>query len=154
MTRYFLDTSALVKRYHPEAGTPAVLALFNDPSATVSASSLALVECVSAFCVKVRSRQLAPNRLPVVRRFLRGDANRRIVVVARLLVRHLNLAERLLLRHAPTHRLRSTDAIQLGVAIDLFHKQQIDIFVSADTVQCEVAKLEGLPTLNPLATVP
>ena len=78
MTRYFLDTSALVKRYHPEAGTPAVLSLFN--SATISASSLALVECVSAFCGKVRSGQLAPNRLPVVLRFLRGDAKRQMIV--------------------------------------------------------------------------
>jgi hypothetical protein len=75
-------------------------------------------------------------------------------VVARLLVGHLNLAEALLLRHAPIHRLRSTDAIHLAAALMLFRNEEIDIFVSADALQCEVAKLEGLPTINPLASVP
>ncbi|MGH7138076.1 MAG: type II toxin-antitoxin system VapC family toxin [Pirellulales bacterium] len=154
MTRYFLDTSALVKRYHPEPGTAAVLALFNDPSMTIYASRLAMVECVSAFCIRIRSGQLAANRLPIVRKFLWSDANKGKLVVTRLLVRHLNLAEDLLLRHAPIYRLRSTDAIHLAVAITLFRNQGIDSFVSADTAQCHIARLEGLPTINPLAPVP
>lgn len=70
MTRYFFDTSALVKRYHPEPGTQRVLAIFSEPAATVRVSRLALVECVSAFCLKVRAGQLAYDRLPAVRKFL------------------------------------------------------------------------------------
>lgn len=154
MTRNFFDTSALVKRYHPEPGTAAVLALFNDPSATIYASRLAMVECVSAFCIRVRSGQLAANRLPTVRKFLWSDARKGKLVVTRLLRRHLDLAEDLLLRHAPIYRLRSTDAVHLAVAIKLFRNREVDRFVSADTVQCEVAKLEGLPTLNPLSSAP
>ena len=51
----FLDTSAFVKRYHPEAGTDKVLALFNDPQNHIRISRLTLVETRSAFAVKVRT---------------------------------------------------------------------------------------------------
>ena len=33
MARYFFDTSALVKHYHPEAGTDAVDRIINEPTA-------------------------------------------------------------------------------------------------------------------------
>lgn len=154
MTRYFFDTSALVKRYHPESGTPEVLALLAEPGAAVFVSRLALVECVSAFCVKVRAGHLAANRLPIVRNFLLGDTSRGVLLVTRLLLRHLKLADSLLMRHGATYRLRASDAIHLGVAIDLFRSRGIDAFVSADSVQCEVAKLEGLPIINPLVPAP
>jgi hypothetical protein len=35
MTRYFVDTSALVKRYHAERGTDVVDVLFAEPHATL-----------------------------------------------------------------------------------------------------------------------
>ena len=92
--------------------------------------------------------------MPLMRKSLLGDVRRQVVSVPRLLVRHLNLAEALLLRHAPTRRLRAADAVHLGVALDLFDQKEIDIFVSTDLVQCEIAKVEGLPTINPLAPVP
>ena len=153
MTRYFFDTSALVKRYHPEPGTQAVLAIFAEPGATIQVSRLALVECVSAFCVKVRSGQMAPNRLSVVRKFLWTDAKKGSFDVTRLVVRHLNAAEALLLRYASVHRLRAVDAVHVAVAIELFWQRTIDTFVSADSVQCEIATLEGLPTINPVVPV-
>ena len=86
MARYFFDTSALVKRYHPEPGTQVVLAMFGERGATIRVSRLALVECVSAFCVKVRSGHLTPARLTVVRKFLWGDTKRDRLLVTRVLV--------------------------------------------------------------------
>lgn len=154
MTRYFLDTSALVKRYHREPGSHAVDALFAEPGATFAISRMAVVECVSAFCLKSRSGELAATDVPLMRKSLLGDIRRRVVSVPRLLVRHLNLAEAMLLRHAPTRRLRAADAVHLGVALDLFRQQEIDRFVSTDAIQCEVAYIEGLPTINPFSAVP
>lgn len=55
----------------------------------------------------------------------------------------------LLLKHAPKRRLRAFDAIHLGVALDLHRRREIDVFVSTDSIQCEVALLEGLSTFNP-----
>ena len=49
MARYFLDSSALVKHYHQESGSPAVEGLFNQPGDKLFVSGLALVEVHSAF---------------------------------------------------------------------------------------------------------
>lgn len=154
MGRYFFDTSALVKRYHTEAGTQAVDAIFSEPGAGFCVSRLALVECVSALCLKVRSGDLMANHLTIVRKALWGDVRSGTLSVSRLLIRHLEVAETLLLRHGPARRLRTFDAIHLGVALDLFARQEIDMFVSTDSIQCEIASVEGLPTANPLAPSP
>lgn len=44
MANYFLDTSAFAKRYHPEVGTPAVMAIFTESERTVRISALTLLE--------------------------------------------------------------------------------------------------------------
>lgn len=154
MARYVLDTSALLKRYHSESGRAEVDALFAEHGSRFLVSRLALVECVSAFCLKSRSREIDTSEVPLLRKSLAGDVSRRTFSVARLLVRHLKLAESLLLRHGPTHRLRALDAIHLAVALDLFRQHKVDVLVSADSVQCDIAMLEGLPSFNPLAPLP
>jgi hypothetical protein len=53
MLRYFLDTSALVKRYRNEQGTDRVDVLFAEPGAILIVSRLGLVEAVSAVAMKV-----------------------------------------------------------------------------------------------------
>lgn len=154
MARYFFDTSALVKRYHAEPGTQAVDAMFAESRAVFVVSRLALVECVSAFCLKVRSGEIDASEVPLMRKSLMGDVTRGTLSVSRLLVDHLKLAESLLLQHGPRCRLRALDAVHVAVAVDLFSTQKIDTFVSADDLQCEIARLEGLPTINPSVVVP
>jgi hypothetical protein len=44
MPRYFVDSSALAKVYHPEAGTTAMVALMADSANELLISSLTLVE--------------------------------------------------------------------------------------------------------------
>ena len=58
MTWYFLDTSALVKRYHGEAGTDAIDRIFAQSLAELVISRLALVEVTSALAFKVRTGEL------------------------------------------------------------------------------------------------
>lgn len=154
MTRYYFDPSALVKRYHTEAGTPAVDATFAEPGAAFVISRLAIVECVSAFCLKARTGEVLASEVPAMRRSLLADVGKRILLVSRLLVRHLTIADSLLMRHAPARRLRTLDAVHLAVALDLHLQHRIDVFVSADAFQCEIAKLEGLAISNPMASVP
>jgi len=55
LTAFFLDTSALVKRYHEEVGTPEIDRLFDDPQAELIISRLGFVELQSALASKVRS---------------------------------------------------------------------------------------------------
>jgi len=154
MTRYFVDTSALVKRYHTEPGSQAVATIFAERAASFCVSRLALVESVSAFSLKVRIGEISLAQLSVARKSIWGDVKQRTLLVARIFARHFNFAEDLLLRHGPAHRLRTLDAIQLAVALDLFGRQQIDAFLSSDGVLCRVATLEGLRAINPLTPSP
>ena len=55
MSDYFLDTSALAKHYHPEAGTATVDRLWADAGARLFISRIGVVETVSVFAKKVRT---------------------------------------------------------------------------------------------------
>jgi hypothetical protein len=48
-----------------------------------------------------------------------------------------------------SNRLRTLDALQLGVALDLRTQGRLDHFDAADKVLLTVAQLEGLPVSNP-----
>jgi predicted nucleic acid-binding protein len=54
MARYFLDSSAFVKRYHRESGSSVVEELFRQSGHQFFISRLALVEFHSAFARRVR----------------------------------------------------------------------------------------------------
>ena len=64
-------------------------------------------------------------------------------------------AARLLIgKYGYTRRLRTLDAIQLAVALDLHRQGLADMFVVADKFLAEVAALEGLAVENPEAETP
>jgi len=56
---------------------------------------------------------------------------------------HFRAAEQLIGRHGNTRRLRTLDALQLAVALDLSREDLVDHFVSADQALAEVAALEN-----------
>src|SRR5437899_1552615 len=51
----FLDTSALAKHYHAEAGSAEIDRLWNDPAHGLFVSRLSALEMVSVFAAKVRA---------------------------------------------------------------------------------------------------
>jgi predicted nucleic acid-binding protein len=53
MPLYFFDTSALVKRYHIEAGSEKVNELFDNPEGIFVITSIAVTEFVSALARKL-----------------------------------------------------------------------------------------------------
>ena len=149
MGGYFFDTSALVKRYRPEEGTDAVDSVFADEGAVHVISRLGIVETVSAFALKVRTGELEIADYTVARKKFLGDIGQRNLQVVRLLVAHFRNAERLIDRHGRLRRIRTLDALQLSVALDLHQHGRVETFVCADAPLCEIASLEGLATLNP-----
>lgn len=62
---------------------------------------------------------------------------------------HYHRAIDLLLQHGPTSGLRTLDALQLAVALDLRQRLPFDHFVCADVSFCHIARLEGISILNP-----
>jgi predicted nucleic acid-binding protein len=149
MSDHFLDTSAVVKHYHQEAGTPKVDALWANPTARLFISRLGVVETVSVFAKLVRSGQVSPVDFGLLRQRFVADLRQLRPTIVRVLVSHFQEADRLLQNHGLTHALYALDAIQLAVALDLRHRGMLDELVTADRVLLTVAALEGLTVVNP-----
>jgi hypothetical protein len=96
MSNHFLDTSALVKHYHPEVGTPKVDRLWATAGARLFISRLGVVEAVSVFARKVRSGVLAVADFGLLRGRFFADLRLRRPEIIRVLVRHYQEADRLI----------------------------------------------------------
>lgn len=152
MPDHFFDSNAIAKHYHTEAGTAAVDGLLASPGRRLI-SRLAITEVHSVFAKKLRTGELArPDFDRLLDRFGR-DVRAKRWEVFRLLVRHHEAAERLIRRIGVGRNLRTLDALQLAVALDLNAVSPV-VFVSADQVLCGVAADEGLAVVNPEAVPP
>ncbi|MBI3696895.1 MAG: hypothetical protein HY238_18935 [Acidobacteria bacterium] len=69
-----------------------------------------------------------------------------VVLLAR---RHFHGAEALVRAHAVDRALRTLDAIQLSVALDLKRRGVASELVASDRDLCAAAAVEGLTVLNP-----
>lgn len=149
MAQYFFDTSAVVKYYHVEAGTPAVSAMFSERDRKLRISSLGFLEIQSSFAMKVRSGALDRNAAGIQRARFMLDVAAGDIEVYGLTDDHFGAAGRLIGQHSFKRRLRTLDALQLAVALDLANQNLLDSFVVADQSLGEVATLEGLKVINP-----
>jgi hypothetical protein len=55
----------------------------------------------------------------------------------------------LIRRLAPAQNLRTLDALQLAVALDLQRQGLVHQFICADQSLCAITAAEGLPVINP-----
>jgi predicted nucleic acid-binding protein len=148
MAHTFIDTSALVKYYHPEDGTQAVTRLLEEPGTSDYLSRLSLVETVSAFAVKFRLGQIDDQGFDDLRRRFYHDISQGRFRVMPITTARYQEATQLIERHVRIG-LRTLDAIQLAVALALSHEGVIDQFVCADQRLCDTASAEGLSVTNP-----
>ncbi|BDC48136.1 hypothetical protein F183_A04520 [Bryobacterales bacterium F-183] len=149
MPYFFFDTSGLAKRYQLETGSSRLVDLFATPSGRFLVSDLGILETRSALAMKVRTGESdASGALDANRRFGLDLANGLLhnVAVTRA---HFAIANTLVLRHGLTRRMRTLDALQLAVAMDLRDRGEMDLFVVSDRILQDLATLEGLPVLNP-----
>ena len=149
MSQYMVDTSALVKYYHPEIGSPQVIAIADDLGNILFISRISLVEIHSALARKVRMGELqAPAFQQSLRRFY-TDLRERKFRLLKSSPLHERQAIRLLVRNGLTFPLRTLDAFQLSAALWLKDQQQLDHFLCADAKLCDAAQQEGLSVINP-----
>jgi len=148
MAHTFIDTSALVKYYHPEDGTQAVTRFLEEPGTRHYLSRLSLVETVSAFAVKFRLRQVDDQGFDDLRRRFYHDMGQGRFRVMPITTARYQEATQLIERHVWIG-VRTLDAIQLAVALALSHQGVIDQFVCADQRLCDTAIAEGLSVTNP-----
>ena len=147
---YFLDTSALVKRYVPEIGSDWILSI-TDPATNsdLVISQITWVELHSAFARRLRDGSLSAERFDLIGQKVREDFENeyRIIDVDRTLI---ETAAELVMQHP----LRAYDAVQLASALRfqstlvLVPETQL-VFVSADNRLLNIAQSAGLTIDNP-----
>ena len=149
MASLYLDTSAMIKLYIEEEGTPAMLRLAEDlDDDRMTILDIALVETRSA--VRKRERQgdiPGPDANRVLNQFEEDVSSLYLVQPSSSAV--IEDAARLI----DLYPLRAYDALQLaGCLVAGLGAPSPPTFVSADFSLCEAAGLEGLSILNPLDT--
>ncbi len=145
----YLDSSALVKRYLVEAGTPWMQAWCDDPAQTVAVAEIGLVEIAAAFAGKLRGAHITPTQYHGARADLTADAQDEYVLVT---INRAVVDEAIEL--TARHRLRGYDAVHLACALTLNRAllaSQLPplVFVSADDDLLKAAAAEGISTDNP-----
>jgi uncharacterized protein len=150
MPRYFIDSSALIKYYHDEMGSPRVQQILEEAGSDFFIARFTLVELRSGLAKKVRMGLLTAQDHGQIQRRFRADINQRLLRPIRMLNDHIEAAGDLIDKHGINRRLRALDAIQLAVALHLRVTTPVDYFVCADQDLCTVANHEGLAVINPL----
>ena len=145
--RYYLDTSALVKFYHQEAGTDQVEALFRQSDNLLIVSELAGVELYSTVARKLRTGEITEAAFEAICKNFDDDCKRRFVVTP-LSATVSQKAKELLRKYGKSKALRSLDALHLG-ACSLALADASLIFVCSDSRLLDIAALEGHAVLNP-----
>lgn len=141
-TFYFLDTSALVKRYHTEAGSDKVNEIFDDEDGIILISELAIVEIASALQRKKSRKEITASAMQDALAQFASDTLQQLIVVG-FRSGFIQRAKDLVLQH----NLRTLDSLQLAAVLGF--SPLSPMFVCADEPLCKAAESVGLTTLNP-----
>lgn len=150
MSRYYVDASALVKRYVDEAGSDWLRAIVtSSDSPLLFTSRMTIVEVISAFARRVRNGSLSSKEFAALGDAFRGDCLNRYQIMPPTL-EIVDLACSLLERHP----LRAYDATHLATALaaqQFLASQDYPplTFLSADERLNQAANLEGVAVDNP-----
>ncbi len=152
-TVVFLDTSALVKRYHVERGTDIVDAAFQDDRAERVISDISVIEFHSAFAKKVRTREIDRADFRATIRMLSEDIRRVLIKLAFFGDQDKQEAVRLVKKYALSRSVRTLDAMQLAVIRTLGLRAAVKVYC-ADRTFAAVAGQEGYTVVNPEEPAP
>ena len=152
MSDYFLDASAVVKRYADEAGSAWVRQITDSQAQnTILLFEITLAEVIAALAAKQRASKgiTLEQRNRVLSRFFPDcDEHFALVSIDRSVIdRAVDLAQR--------HRLRAYDAVQLATALEaseIMQAQTLPVLtlVAADNDLLAAAAAERLSVENPL----
>ena len=148
MNVYFLDSSALIKRYITEIGSIWVHSLVSPAAGNIIVvAELARIEVAATFARRQREGTLVPTLVTSLYGAFLAHLESEYLVVP-IDTARLQDAVRL----ANRYPLRSLDAIQLACAIHAraFLAEPLT-FICADPKLVSAAVAEGLPTDDPLA---
>ncbi len=149
MTLYFLDSSALIKRYITETGSSWLRALMiPNPNHQFFIAQIAVVEAMSATSRRQREGHVSIRNLRAIRLLINSHVQRHYNLVRLgddITERAIDLCSK--------YPLRASDAIQLASAVDV-HTTVLSanlsvVFLCADTRLLATAVQEGLTVEDP-----
>jgi len=149
LSKYFLDTNAIVKRYHREDGSDIVDRLFAEAHAEFVISDISIIEFYSALSLKVRVGEIDEENFVSLRKIFAQDIKRGLYEVVEFANDEKLESTKLLLKYAKEHSLRTLDAIQLSV-MKAVNQAEVKAVVCADDKFCKVIDLEGFSVINPI----
>ncbi|MFN0072682.1 MAG: type II toxin-antitoxin system VapC family toxin [Chloroflexota bacterium] len=149
MALFYLDTSALVKRYSVESGSPWIIELMSDHANRFALTRAAGPELIAALARKTRTGELSTEDCLRASFVFRSDWES-VFVIIELTTAVAGRAMDLALSHG----LRGYDSIHLASAQELNEiRQQASLapltFISADSALCSAAGAQGLGIENP-----
>lgn len=144
---YFLDTSALVKRYHPEPGSVVVQELFDDAANLIVISVLTFAETLVVLDRIAKQAGMTRAEFHEAIGGFYVDYRQQRFAAIEVLERHLQDCHRLIFEF----HLTAADALILAAALTT--RAQHPTFVCADARSgfLQAAEACGLSTLNPLS---
>ena len=149
MANYFLDASALRSCFTRRPAPITSIESSNRPLPD-RCSRLSIIEFESVLAIKTRTGEIDEAALQIARRRFRADlARRRLIVAPPVHEVHFQAARKLLVQYGAAEGLRTLDALQLAIALDLHRQGHIGILVAADQKLCRVAPLAGCTAINP-----
>lgn len=144
---YFLDTSALVKRYHLEPGSPVVIELFHVSVNQLVICSLSLAETLAVLARRRHRAEISQEDFETAQFRLSLDLSTDRVGMIDAERRHIVAAHDLILQHV----LSGTDAVILACALDLIDDSPVFVCADVRSGLLRAAEAQGLSTLNPLS---
>nr|MBN1230080.1 type II toxin-antitoxin system VapC family toxin [Anaerolineae bacterium] len=150
MTHFFLDSSALVKRYLPEQGTIWIRSLFARNSGNrIIVAQIAAVEVISGVSRRKREGHITAEHAHAVRQLMGRHFRDEYLTIG--LTESITSQAKDLVEMYP---LRAYDAVQLASALESNNRLtaadlQPLIFIASDTQLLEVAVAVGLAVENP-----
>lgn len=144
---YYLDSSALVKRYAAESGSDRVASLI-EGDYKIAVSWLAIPETLSAVARRAKGGSICVEDLAAIRSQLNQDMRRFMIVD--VCGAPIDGIEMLIARHT----LRGADSIHLSTALWLWKASKSPVvFVASDNELLTAARAERLKILNPVEDI-
>jgi predicted nucleic acid-binding protein len=117
MAKRFFDTSAIVKHYRAEVGTPEVDAFLGEAGSQHFISWIVAVELHSVLARVVHQGSITAFDFRLARGLFLNDIATGLWQEIPITAAVVRRAQRLLVRYALTRNLRSLDALQLSAAL-------------------------------------
>lgn len=142
---YYIDTSALIKIYHREAGSQKVIDIYNSEEKIII-SELSVIEFISTIHRKYREKEISSNALEMITDKFQDDITSRYEVLkfSSLVV---DESWRLIQIFAKKYALVTLDSLQFAFFTTYCEKE--DIFVCSDNKLQKVVEMEKHTVLMP-----